>query len=539
MSSLSLLGGGPLGGDPFGGHSGFGFNVPQGDPGAIEGAASAVRSLGHAMTQQGHALRAAAGVALDTDGGWRGSASSAYAEISSHVAGVFGGDAGECESAAGALQTLAHELAHAQSVTKQALADCIRLQGEVTRQQGIAVTARLQAQAATARAASAAAHPATIAAFTHEAHVAGQQQSDAQQAAARAEGELKAAQMRGQLAYETYERVARDAGSRLTGAADAMRTAPAIAGGAPIPVSVTPADVTLAGAMIAGAGTIPTQGGALSNPARLGQLACGPVSPGAAVQFLKEYDERQQVARIAAADKPADGSFLGVIPGGPTAAKEVSQFGQGVFDTTKGTVAFATHPSQWKALVGTLLASSPAYRQVFDHEDPLTAQARATQTSEGVLKGVVDWQDFSHGRIAKGLGSLTAGALEAKGLKAASGLPVIRDVPSALRADPPGAAKLGMDGLGQVGVPHAGDFKDLAAYAANPEVRRMWGVYGVTAPGRIRQLSVAVLTSRAIAAQYPELIQRVTEQPVNPKVIVVPHPGSPLSRYTQVRLHAR
>ncbi len=536
-------GGVVLSGNPLGGFTGFGFNIPQGDPGEIEAAARSARALGQAMAEQARALRAAAGVALEADGGWRGSASAAYAEISGHVEGVFGANAGECEQAAGALGQLAQELSHAQAVTKQALAECERSQAEMTRQQGLATTASAEAEGA-AKAIAMTPHPAAASALHSQLSSAQQAATNAQNAAGAAERALKAAQHKGQAAYESYERAAHAAASRISAAAYAIRPAPAISGGAPIPISVTSNDVTMASAMMAGAGSLPAAAQALSNPAEMEALGCGPVSPAVVLQFLKEYDEKEQVAQIAASDRPLDDSVSGVIPG------FVGQFAQGAWDATKSTAEFVTHPSAWKATVSAMLSTSPVYRMIVDGENPITAQQKALGSTEALAKGAVDWQDLSHGNVAKAAGEVAVGAIGTKGLgDAAAG--VSRTAAGLWRDSPFVGRPQLVDSAGklieQAGVPHAGD----VAQGLSP--LSSFSPTQLGAGARVLPSQVVAWTKNAarsvgndlarVIVNPPDLTKPLLDQmsklPSDPQVVVAspPHPVPPVRTVNVPRIH--
>ena len=96
----------PFSGNPLGGYTGFGFEVPQGDPGSIESAAAGVRRLATAFGEQSRAIRVGAQVAVEADGGWAGSASAAFAEYAGHLTGVLSANEGTCERAGAALTQL-------------------------------------------------------------------------------------------------------------------------------------------------------------------------------------------------------------------------------------------------------------------------------------------------------------------------------------------------------------------------------------------------------------------------------------------------
>jgi hypothetical protein len=203
--------------------SAFGFDVPQGSPGGLDAAASAWRGLGVQLVAQGEAVTSASQTVVGT-GGWQGPASAAFVGSAERLISTFGTTAEACGHAATALTSLSSALQHAQSVTRQALADCDAAQGQVTTQSQAADQAGQAAQAAQ-QSAAAAVHPTTAAAYNRQATTAQQQQSAAQGAAERAQGDLTAAQTRGQQAVQTYQHAAQAAVRQLTAAAEEMKPA--------------------------------------------------------------------------------------------------------------------------------------------------------------------------------------------------------------------------------------------------------------------------------------------------------------------------
>jgi hypothetical protein len=237
---------GPAFGDVFGGHTSFGFDIPQGDPGAIESAASDARRLASAFDDQAHSLQTASRVAIDGDGGWRGSASAAYAEYSGHMIGVLTSNSAVCERVAGALSQFGRQLSHAQSVTRQALAECERYSTAITTQQTLAQAAA-RAETTANQNAAVAVHPAAADAYNRQATQAHSDMVTAQNAASTAQGNLDDATRRGRDAYEAYTHEASAINARLQGAAAELRPAPALpGGGARVPVTITPADASVA-----------------------------------------------------------------------------------------------------------------------------------------------------------------------------------------------------------------------------------------------------------------------------------------------------
>ncbi len=205
------------------GVSGFGFQIPQGDPGALDAAAGSWRGLGLALGQEGEAIGAAAQVALGA-GGWQGPAAGAFAGSAERLITAFGENSQACGVAAAALTELARALEQAQQTARQALAECERAQTEASTQQGAADQAGQGAQAAQQAAASAV-HPTVVAALQREATAAEQQQRTSQGAADRARGDLASAQTRGQTALATYEHEAAAVVGRLHAAAAELRPA--------------------------------------------------------------------------------------------------------------------------------------------------------------------------------------------------------------------------------------------------------------------------------------------------------------------------
>lgn len=154
LGSVAWLGSpGSLGSsDPFGGVTGFGFDIPQGDPGAIASAAHGLRRLGTALEDQGREIAAASRAVLGT-GGWGGWAANAYADYSGQLLGVCSTNASALAGTASVLHSFSRELGHAQSITRQALADCERAGRDLTAQQANASKASQDAAVASQNAA--------------------------------------------------------------------------------------------------------------------------------------------------------------------------------------------------------------------------------------------------------------------------------------------------------------------------------------------------------------------------------------------------
>jgi hypothetical protein len=228
----------------------FGFEVPQGDPGAVDGAASSWRTLGETLGIQGEAVAAGSELALGA-GSWDGPAASAFGGSSERLVDAFTTNVAACGQAASALSELARALEQAQQVTRQALADCEHAQTEATTQQAAADEAGRTAQSAH-QAAATAVHPSVAMALGREAVEAEGQQSIAQGAANQANGELATARARGIHAVSTYEHEAAVVSARLRAAGAELRKVPELGHGWAEPV------VTWAGHVndYAGAGAV-------------------------------------------------------------------------------------------------------------------------------------------------------------------------------------------------------------------------------------------------------------------------------------------
>jgi hypothetical protein len=210
---------------PFGTLTSFGIDVPKGSPGAIADAARVLQTLSGALTEQGKSITGAAQTAAK----WQGPAASAYADYSSHVAGVCSANAGACHDAATALQTFSVALATAQSVTTQAAGDFTTAANEMSQHQQIATAAGITAQTARLQAVSEP-HPVVQATLQQRATQADREQATAQKAAAAAQAAGEAAQQRGQQALDTYQQDAQALTKQLTAAASHVRQAPALPG---------------------------------------------------------------------------------------------------------------------------------------------------------------------------------------------------------------------------------------------------------------------------------------------------------------------
>jgi hypothetical protein len=489
----------------FDGFTGFGFEIPQGDPHAIDAAATGVRRLGAAFGEQTRALQVAAQVAIDADGGWRGSASAAFAEYASHITGALSANSGVCERAASALGQLSQALAHAQAVTKQALSDCEKYHGEYQTQSGNAQTAAQTHQTAVENAA-AAPDPISRSSYNQQATTAHIDQVNAQNAANTAATDLAAAQKRGHDAYEAYMQDATQLAGRIESAAGELRSVHGVHGAAPVPISVTPADVSMASAMMAGAGGLSGAANALQDPAEMRALACGQVDPGTVLAFDMEYNQKLQMSELAAEDKGAQGGFWDVIPGGQDiktfASDVVSAFTGDAKHAVTGTIYILGHPAgdaQW------LWSHS-----IFAHTgDPIGSQSQSITPVVNYGKQVLDFSAWSHGQYAAGAGNATGNLLFALALWKGPGV-----VSKAYAAAPEATVGTGFrtaDALGATGV---GEWADPVSGVATPDNAALLKVQvqrfindpvGVTKENAATHLAIATLrVSRVTLKDIPE-----------------------------------
>lgn len=222
---------GSPGGSPFGPASvQFGFEVPEGSPGELEALGNGMRNAGGWFGDQLASVRTSGRLALEAGGGWGGQASSAFSELSGHLIQTLSGNQFAADQAAMALGQLSKALSHAQQVTRQALADCVRLHGEMVTQQGAANDAATKASSFEQDASNPLQHPAAVVELNHQATLARGQQKTAQDAANLAETDLKQAERRGQDAYHAYQTEAQGLASRIQDAAGDLRPVDQMAG---------------------------------------------------------------------------------------------------------------------------------------------------------------------------------------------------------------------------------------------------------------------------------------------------------------------
>jgi hypothetical protein len=153
------------------------------------------------------------------------------------------------------------------------------------------------------------------------------------------------------------------------------------------------------------------------------------------------------------------------------------------------------------------------------HENPLTAQSRATQTATGVLKGAVDYHDWTSGNYAKALGTLWPLDLKGAG--------EMRDLWKANVGRPEVTQWSGNLAGNVLGVPHASDIAQVIAPYTQFGARQTYSMLRAQAEGKYTssKLSVAAYGSAAAIRLGPvdsALLAKMGELPVSPKIIVVP-----------------
>jgi hypothetical protein len=434
---------------PFGGAVGlaqFGFEVPPGDPGEVEQAARGARELGQSFSDHAAAVRAASQVALGGGGGWQGPASASFAEYAGSLASVCSANAGACDTAAGALTTFAAELAAAQLAARQALSECERCQQELATQQRLAQDAQAEADAA-ARGAAGALHPAVRASFEHQLAQASSRAGAAHAAAGSALDALDLAERQGQAAAARYREALQVLQGRLAAAAGEFRSAPLPAGGVPVPLTVTASDARLASALVASAGGLPGLLRVLNDPGALARLDGGELTPGAALAFVMDA-QAELAAAAAQRPKPRSEGVFGWLE------HQAVGFADGAWSATKGTVEMVIHPSRLVQAGETLMATSPLYQMFVLGRSPSAAVADAAQTSEAVVKGLVDWKDWRSGNYGRALGTIVVALAGTKGAgEVASGVrSLVSDSATITRegVDAAAAARPAIGGAGPV-----------------------------------------------------------------------------------------
>lgn len=287
-------------GDPLGGITPFGFQIPQGSPGEIEAASDTCRHGAIGLLAQGQGVGQGTQVVAD---GWQGDAQAAFTAYAGEAGSALSANADALSKASVALDRLAGELARAQRITREAASDCENAQQQLT---GAEQAANEHAQDAQnlSQQAAAAAHPHVQAQLNQQANAAADLAQAAQGQASRARDQLETARQQGIAADRAYQQQAGAIQAQIQAAGEEIQTIPRLPGGAPTPISTTPADVNTAKRILRSAGNLQTAAKAARDPALLRRLAGGAVSPAAAAIFLHalEVDEED-------ADKPELGSI--------------------------------------------------------------------------------------------------------------------------------------------------------------------------------------------------------------------------------------
>ncbi|HTX32138.1 MAG TPA: hypothetical protein VMD09_12185 [Solirubrobacteraceae bacterium] len=191
----------------------YGFEVPQGSPGELAGAARQCTDWSAALSQRAAAVRAGAKAAC---AGWSGNAESGFASYAAHVVGVYESLGAVVGDANTVLSTFARELETAQRITTQALQECDTVSHQVSGYQQEAANHAQTVQALTPQLA-AAVHPQQQVALSRQLSAAQSQQDAANRAANAAQGQLQLAERRGRQAWTDYQHQAEASGRALQG----------------------------------------------------------------------------------------------------------------------------------------------------------------------------------------------------------------------------------------------------------------------------------------------------------------------------------
>lgn len=245
MSALSsgASSGLTIGGDPFGGQTGFGFQVPQGNPGEIDAAARVISEQASLLSSRGRDVLSGARLA---SAAWKGQAEGAFSEYAGHVVTVFDANAMAYGEAAQAMSSFARELEDAQRVTGQALRECETSHGQMTSQLQAAAEHGQTASTLTQQAATAF-HPQMQSELTRQAGIAQGQQDAANRAANAARGQFEAAQRQGIQAWERYQHQAQATARQVQGAAERVQMVERLPGGVAPLLAGGPGGVAIAG----------------------------------------------------------------------------------------------------------------------------------------------------------------------------------------------------------------------------------------------------------------------------------------------------
>lgn len=270
---------------PFGGATPFGFSIPQGDVGELDAASAKAAGAALGFSSRAGDVTSAVGSA---SAGWEGAAESAFVAYAGHLRAVLNSNSEVLGRASQALSTFARELEHAQQVTRQAADECETYHGELQTQQGLAELHGGNAQTLYTQA-SIAAHPQVQGDLLKQAHSEAGLARQATDAAAKAQGEFDSWQKRGKDAYTTYTTQADAAARQISGLAGELRPPAALpGGGGPVPISVTPADMSFAQSLLPAIQGMPASSWGDDPGVQLSALNGGqPLTPS---QVLAVYD---------------------------------------------------------------------------------------------------------------------------------------------------------------------------------------------------------------------------------------------------------
>lgn len=275
-----------VGGSAFGGATPYGFSIPQGSVGELDSAAGQAAGASLGFSMRASDVTSAVGTAT---AGWEGAAQSAFVAYAGHLRATLNSNSDVLGRAFTTLSAFARELEHAQTVTKQAAAQCEHYHGEVQTQQGLVQLHGGNAQTLYEQAA-AAAHPQVQGDLVKQAHTEAGLARQASDALTKAQGEFDAWQKRGIDADTTYTTQADSATRQIHGLAGELRAPAALPGGsAPVPITVTASDMNFAKSMLPAIQAMPNSAWSDDPGTQLSALNGGqPLTPS---QILAVYDE--------------------------------------------------------------------------------------------------------------------------------------------------------------------------------------------------------------------------------------------------------
>jgi hypothetical protein len=315
MSATSTFGGsvfsspfsGGAGSGPFGGMTSFGFEIPQGNPGELESAGAGASAAALGFTTRAQDVVSAARTAT---AGWEGDAEVAFVEYSGQVVSVFNANADALGRAGSALSKFAQELEQAQKLTREAAEQCQHYQNEMNTQSGQA-SAHGQTAQTLYQQASAAAHPQVQGDLVRQAKSAEAQQQAASNAANAAKGQLEAWEKRGRDAYHAYMQQAQATATQIQGLAQEIRSIPALPGGAPVPISVSPSNIAFAAAILPTAAGVPGSAWANNPGQEFRRLSGRALTPSEVLAVYQLAEQEQAKGKGSLFD--AAGGFLNTV----------------------------------------------------------------------------------------------------------------------------------------------------------------------------------------------------------------------------------